>query len=276
MVIASSTGALCLVLVVAAVACGGNDGDSGADGGGQASDATTGDSATPGSDAAPGSVYSLNLSGVTQRQLMQSWDPAWISEYSDAFDGYAWQVDPGNGGQVGVWTGTGNPSVTPGDHRDYSQFIAAGPPAGAAVRVRMKFRHADDGSWVSCAHASDSNSDRAHYEVALQSGALRIYKFWGPDPFSDYASVASTGVNAPEGSVYWLYLVETRSAGTVTIRGELRDDTLAVLASVVAMDDGSLGGQPVIASSNKRGFGSYSQADGLGPKIFEWHVETAP
>lgn len=231
-------------------------------------------------DAPPGSAYSLDLSSVTQRQPMQDWDAAWISEYEEAFDGYQWQVDPGNGGQVGVWTGSGNPSTTPDQHRDYSQFIAAGPTAGTRVRVRMKFEHQDDGSWVSCAHANDTNTNRAHYEVALQSGALRIYKFWGPDPHSDYDSVASTAVTAAEGDVFWLYLTETRVAeaidGPVTIDGELRDEALNLLATVTITDDGTLAGQPLIPSSNKRGFGSYSQADGLGPKIFEWHVEPAP
>ena len=228
------------------------------------------------SGAASAADYSLDLSSVTTREHMQAWDPSWISEYEEAFDGYEWQVDPGNGGQVGVWTGSGNPSNSPGSNRDYSQFIAAGPPAGTQIRVRMKYEHRDDGSWVSCSHATDNAADRGHYEVAFQAGALRIYKFWG-DPHSDWASVASKSYSGTQGAIYWLYLTETRAGdaidGDVTIEGELLDESLNSLATVSVTDSGNLAGQPVIPSSNKRGFGSYSAADGNGAKIFEWHVE---
>jgi hypothetical protein len=221
--------------------------------------------------------FSLDISSVTSRQLMQQWDPNWISEYEEVFDGYEWQVDSGNGGQIGVWTGNGNPSTSPGNNRDYSQFIAAGPEAGSPVRVRMKFEHHDDGSWVSVAHSGDSISGRAHYEVALQAGAFRIYKFWGPSPFSDYASVASKGISARQGAVYWLVVTEVRDgdaiSGSVTIEGELLDENLNSLETISVTDNGNLGGEPIIPSSNKRGFGSYSAADGNGVKIFEWHVE---
>ena len=61
--------------------------------------------------------------------------------------------------------------------------------------------------------------------------------------------------------------------GVVTIDGELLDTNLNSLATVSVTDNGDLGGHPLINSSNKRGFGSYSAADGNGPKIFEWHVE---
>jgi len=227
----------------------------------------------------PPTDYTLELSGVSNREHMQDWDSNWISEYEEEFAGYEWQVDPGNGGQVGVWTGSGNPSNSPGSNRDYSQFIAAGPPAGTAVTVRMKFEHRDDGSWVSCSHSGDSNMNRAHYEVALQSGAFRIYKFWGPDPGGDYASVASTSFTAQQGAVYWIYLTETRVGnavnGAVTIDGELLDTNLNSLATISVTDTGNLGGRPIINSSNKRGFGSYSAADGNGAKIFEWSVGAA-
>ena len=224
---------------------------------------------------ASGLDYSLDLSGVSSREHMQDWDPNWISEYEEDFDYYEWQVDPGNGGQVGVWTGSGNPTASPGINRDYSQFIAAGPPAGTKIRVRMKFEHRDDGSWVSCCHYGDTPMDRGHYEVALQSGSLRIYKFW-----QDWsASVSQTSYSATQGTTYWIYLTETRvgnaTDGNVTIDGELLDESLNSLATVSVTDTGSLGGEALINSTNKRGFGSYSAADGNGPKIFEWHVEDA-
>lgn len=225
---------------------------------------------------ASGANYSLDLSGVTQREHMQDWNPEWISEVEDLANGYQFQVDPENGGQVGVWTGNGNPTITPGNSRDYSQFIAAGPPAGEKIRVRMRFEHRDSGSWVSCSHVDDSLTHRAHYEVSLQSNALRIYKFWGPGA-ADWASVASHQFFATQGAVYWIYLTETRMdnavGGAVTIDGELFDENLNSLATISVTDTGELAGEPLINSSNKRGFGSYSAADGNGVKIFEWHVE---
>jgi len=228
---------------------------------------------------ASSSEYTLDLSGVSSREHMQDWDSNWISEYEEELNGYEWQVDPGNGGQVGVWTGSGNPSSSSGSNRDYSQFIAAGPPAGTAVTVRMKFEHRDDGSWVSSSHTDDSSRNRAHYEVALQSGAVRIYKFWGPDPGGDYSSVASRSFSARQGTVYWLYLTETRVGdavnGAVTIDGELLDRNLNSLVTISVTDTGNLAGHSLIPSSNKRGFGSYSAADGNGAKIFEWSVEGA-
>jgi len=234
-----------------------------------------------------GNSYSLNLSGVTTRQHMQDWDPNWISEIEDGYGGYEFQVDPVNGGQVGIWGGYGNPPSA-GSNKDYSQFIAAGPPAGAPVRVRMKFEHRDDGTWASCSHKTDNEAlGRAHYEVALQAGSFRIYKYWGPDLASDtYATIASTAFSPTQGKIYWIYLTERRAGnsvnGTLTLSGELLDQNLNRLATVSVVDDGNLSGitnplgKPVIPSSNKRGFGSYSAPDGAGAKILEWHVEDAP
>ena len=234
-----------------------------------------------------GNSYSLNLSGVTTRQHMQDWDHNWISEIEDGYGGYEFQVDPGNGGQVGIWGGSGNPPSS-GSNKDYSQFIAAGPPAGAPVRVRMKFEHRDDGTWASCSHKTDDvNLGRAHYEVALQAGSFRIYKYWGPDLAGDtYTTIASTAFSPTQGNIYWIYLTERRAGnsvdGTLTLSGELRDENLNILATVSVKDDGNLAGitnplgKPVIPSSNKRGFGSYSAPDGDGAKILEWHVEDAP
>ena len=233
-----------------------------------------------------GNSYSLNLSGVTTRQHMQDWDLNWISEFEDTFGGFEFQVDPGNGGQVGIWGGSGNPPDS-GSWRDYSQFIAAGPPAGAPVRVRMTYKHRDDGAWVSCSCKTDNPAlGRAHYEVANQAGAFRIYKFWGPAiNGGTYATVAATAFSATQGTVYWIYLTERRAGnsvnGTLTLSGELRDVNLNLLATVSVIDDGNLPGLPtlglpIIPSSNKRGFGCYSSADGAGVKILEWHVEDAP
>lgn len=221
--------------------------------------------------------YSLDLSGVAFRQQMQEWDPNWISEIEEGNEFFEFQVDPGSGGQVSVWTGSGNPEGPSWVTRDHSQFIAAGPPAGAPVRVRMKFQHREWATWASCSHKEDTDTNRAHYEVALQSGALRVYKYWGPGlTQDDYASIASTPYTGTFGATYWIYLTETREAnetdGEVTIKGELLDENLNILAAV-SVTDGDLGGQPLISSSNKRGFGNYSPADGNGPKIFEWHVE---
>ena len=64
--------------------------------------------------------------------------------------------------------------------------------------------------------------------------------------------------------------------GNVTINGELRDDSLNVLATLSVTDDGTLAGQPLIPSSRKRGFGAYWPSDGTGGRILEWHVEHAP
>jgi hypothetical protein len=235
--------------------------------------------------ATPGQSYSLNLSGVTTRQHMQDWDPNWISEYEEQSNDYEFQVDSGNGGQVGIWGGSGNPPSS-GSYLDYSQFIAAGPPAGAPVRVRMKFEHRDDGTWASCSHKTDNVTlGQAHYEVALQAGSFRIYKYWGPDISGDYDTIALTDFSPTQGNIYWIYLTERRAGnsvnGTLTLSGELRDENLNLLATVSVIDDGNLPGLPapglsIIPSSNKRGFGSYSSADGAGAKILEWHVEDAP
>ena len=232
-----------------------------------------------------GNSYSLNLSGVTTRQHMQDWDHNWISEYEEQANDYEFQVDSGNGGQVGIWGGSGNPPDS-GSYLDYSQFIAAGPPAGAPVRVRMKFEHRDDGTWASCSHKTDNATlGRAHYEVALQGGAFRIYKYWGPDISDDYDTIALTDFSPTQGNIYWIYLTERRAGnsvnGTLTLSGELLDENLNILATVSVVDDGNLPGLPapglpIIPSSNKRGFGSYSSADGAGAKILEWHVEDAP
>ena len=236
--------------------------------------------------ATPGQRYSLNLSGVTTRQHMQDWDSNWISEYEEQSNDYEFQVDSGSGGQVGIWGGSGNPPSS-GSYLDYSQFIAAGPPAGAPVRVRMKFEHRDDGTWASCSHKTDNATlGRAHYEVALQGGAFRIYKYWGPDISGDYDTIAATAFSPTQGNIYWIYLTERRAGnsvnGTLTLSGELLDENLNRLATVSVVDDGNLSGitnplgKPVIPSSNKRGFGSYSAPDGAGAKIIEWIVEDAP
>ena len=81
-------------------------------------------------------------------------------------------MDPGNGGKVGVWTGSGNPEGCTICNQDEGQFIAAGPAAGVQTRIRMKFEHRDGGTWVSCSHVDDSNTDRVHNEVALQALGL--------------------------------------------------------------------------------------------------------
>ena len=119
-----------------------------------------------------------------------------------------------------------------------------------------------------------------------QAGAFRIYKFWGPAiNGGTYATVAATAFSATQGTVYWIYLTERRAGnsvnGTLTLSGELRDVNLNLLATVSVIDDGNLPGLPtlglpIIPSSNKRGFGCYSSADGAGVKILEWHVEDAP
>ena len=227
---------------------------------------------------AASSSYSLDLSGVMARQRMQEWDPAWISEQEDGALGFEYQVDPANGGQVSVWTGSGNPASYSGSNLDYNQFIAAGPAAGYPVRVRMKYEHHDSGAWLSCAHGNDSDN-RHHYEVSMQSGRFRIYKFWGPGLGSGtYAEVASTAYGVQQGVIYWIYLTEIRENndpnGNVTISGELWDENRSRLLSTVSVADrGNLAGRPVIQGSNKRGFGGYFTADGGGVKVFEWHVE---
>jgi hypothetical protein len=144
----------------------------------------------------------------------------------------------------------------------------------------MFFEYQVDGAWVSSAHGDDG-ANRRHYEVALQAGALRIYNFWGPNPYTDAMSVQSVDYDATPGAAYWLYLTETRVDdaidGDVTIDGQLLDAELNELAATFVRDDGQLVvGQAVIPSSNKRGFGAYSPGDGTGPKIFAWHVEPAP
>ena len=107
----------------------------------------------------------------------------------------------------------------------------------------------------------------------MQAGALRVYKFWGPDA----ASVVSKGFNGRQGEIYWLYMTEIREGnaidGAVTISGELRDENLNILETISITDNGGLAGQRIWPSSNKRGFGGYCAADGNGIKIFEWHVE---
>ena len=225
---------------------------------------------------AVGYTYSLDLSTVATREHMQDWDPAWISEVEEDFDFYEFQVDPGNGGQVGIWAGSGNPTVQPDEWRDFSQFIAAGPPAGMPVRVRMKFEHQDDGTWVSCSHATDVSTNRGHYEVALQSNFLQVFKYWG----DGFASIAGVPVAVAEGAIYWIHLVETRAGnaidGHVTIDGELFDENLNSLATISATDDGTAAFVALRPSSNKRGFGSFCASDGTGAKILEWHVEPAP
>lgn len=230
----------------------------------------------PVSMVAASSTYSLDLSSVVARERMEDWDPAWISEVEDWFHDFEFQVDPENGGQIGVWPGFGNPAVTPGTGNvDYSQFISAGPPGGAPVRVRMKYQHQNSGVWVSCSHGNDSDN-RHHYEVSMQGGQFQIYKFWGPTA-NDYRSVARVAFTPVSGDIYWIYLTETRIGnsvrGFVTIRGELRDASLNVLKVVQVTDTGSLADQPLIESSNKRGFGGYFPATGTGAKILEWHVE---
>ena len=122
--------------------------------------------------------YSLDLSGVTERQLLEDYDPAWQPEYR--YSGFAFQVDPDNGGQISVWRNSGNPSGQPGIE-DYSSYVKAGPPAGMPVRVCMKFIHKEDGPWVSTSHSpNDPNNDdirpgnnEQHYEIALQEHALQ-------------------------------------------------------------------------------------------------------
>jgi hypothetical protein len=266
----------------------GGEQDSLTDSGTARSDAASGGDPDANMDADAGSgdpnppegpTYALDLSGVSARQQMQQWDAAWVSEYEEEFGGYEWQVDPGGGGQVGVWTGSGNPSDSPPSNRDYSQLIAAGPPAGSPVRVRMRFEYRAQGAWVSSSHSGDG-AQRHHYEVALQEGALRIYKFWGPSPFNDWATASSVNFTATPGAVYWLYLTETRVGddvnGDVTISGTLLDDQLQELATISLQDTGQVAGEPTIPSSNQRGFGAFAPADGTGPKILEWYVEPAP
>lgn len=223
-----------------------------------------------------GASYSLDLSGVTERQQMQVWDPEWISEQEDWAQGFEYQVDPGNGGYVSVWTGSGNPPSYLRTNLDYNQFIAAGPAAGQPVRVRLKYEHRDNGTWLSCSHGNDSD-DRHHYEVSMQATRFRIYKFWGPGP-GTYASVAETRFSEQQGAIYWIYLTEIRENndpnGNVTISGELWDENLTTLLSSISVtDNGDLAGQPVVPSSNKRGFGGYFEPDGNGAKVIEWHVE---
>lgn len=220
--------------------------------------------------------YSLDLSSVTTRQQMRSWDNRWRPE-AQGGGGYEFQVDPGSGGRVGVWAGAGNPTNNPSALRDYAQFISAGPPAGAKTRVRMRFEHQSDGAWVSSSHGDETVAGRYHYEVSLQGGTLNIFKAWP----TSYALVAnSRGVNPVAGRVYWIYLTETRAGdrvdGDVTIDGELRDDSLNLLASVSVTDTGSLAGQPLVRGSRKRGFGAYWPSDGRGGRLIEWHVEPAP
>lgn len=223
-------------------------------------------------------TYALDLSGVSTREQMESWDANWISEFEDEWDGYEFQVDPGNGGQVGVWTGSGNPSTSPTSLYDYSQFIAAGPDAGQPIRIRMLFEYQTDGAWVSFCHYTDNPAGpRKHYEIGYQDGNLGIYKFWGPSTASDWALVATDAYTPSPGTNYWIYATETRVGnavdGNVTITGQMLDTNFNVLAEVSIQDTGSLAGQALIDSTNKRGFGGFFQADGTGCKILEWIVE---
>ena len=225
------------------------------------------------------STYSLDLSAVANRELMQSWDPSWISEFEEEWDNWQWQVDPANGGEIGIWPGNGNPDTSTGLQRDFQQFITAGPAAGTPTRVRMKFEYHDDGAWTSVDNTDDTAANRNHYDVALQGSYLGIYKFWGPSSLSDYQDVASTPFVAQDGAIYWIYETETRENdsvnGAVTIDGELLDENLNVLATVSVVDSGNLAGHALIPSTNQRGFGSYTYSDGTGTKILEWHVEPA-
>ena len=229
-----------------------------------------------------GNSYSLNLSGVTTRQHMQDWDHNWISEVEDYY-GNEWSVDPGSGiPQVGVWGGDLCLS-----YRAFNQFIAAGPAAGMPVRVRVKYIYHGSGTWASCSHQTDVESQgRAHYEVALENG-FEIYKYWGPGLEGDVdESIARTPFSPTDGTIYWIYLTERRAGnavdGDVTITGELWNEALTTRhATVTVVDNGHLpglpeAGLPKIPSTNKRGFGSWCASDGNGPKILEWHVEDAP
>ena len=228
-----------------------------------------------------GSTFTLDLSGVASRQLMSAWDANWISEYEEYFDDYEMQVDTGNGGQCGVWTGSGNPSPTPTVDRDVSNFIAAGPAAGLPVRVRLKIIWGgDEGPWASLCHSGDTDTQRTNYQVALFGNALTIYKFWGPNPSSDFAEVASSAYSPTPGTTYWIYITETRVGnaidGNVTIEGELLSEALSSLATVSVSDTGSLAGEALIESTNKRGFGAFMPMDGTGTKFLECIIEPAP
>jgi hypothetical protein len=227
------------------------------------------------------SSFALDLSGVSTRQLMTTWDSQWFDEYSSHFLNFQWQVDPGNGGQIGVWADDGNPASNPGSNLDYSNFIAAGPAAGMPTRVRMRLEHQPDGAWISCCHTDGSDENRAHYEVALQSGSLKIFKFFGPDPSSDYVQVATQSVSIIQGNIYWIELEETRSGNAIdgipTIDGELFEDDSgspgASIETIQYVDDGTTFGS-ILNSTNKRGFGSFS-TPGASSLIFAWDVQAA-
>ena len=62
---------------------------------------------------ASGAHYALDVSGVTNRQLMQSWDSQWISEYEEMFAGYEWQVDPVTAARWGCGQGAGTRPLPP-------------------------------------------------------------------------------------------------------------------------------------------------------------------
>jgi hypothetical protein len=235
-------------------------------------------------NAAPEAVdtdtYTLDLSGVATRQQMQDWDSAWISEYEQHFDDYEHQVDPGNGGQVSAWAGSGNPSTTPDDFRDYSQYIDhTALAAGSAVRIRIRFEYQDDGVWASFGSTNDVDN-LTQYQCGYQSEELRFYKLWGPTE-DDWSQVGpSESLVLTPGTTYWLYGTETRVAdavdGDATITCEILTDGLSSLKTNTGTDTGQWGTEPVVTSTTKRGFGGFYPANGNGCKIFEWILERKP
>ena len=225
------------------------------------------------------SSYSLDLSGVSSRQHMQDWDANWISEFEEQMSDFEWQVDTGNGGQVGVWTGSGNPGS--GGQEDVSNFIEAGPAAGMPVRVRMKVILAGTFVWASVCHDTDSDP-RHHYEFSVTDSLMQFYKLWGPSAGTDWSSLTPTDSWSPTlGNTYWIYLTETRAGnsptGDVTLLGQVLDTDLNVLGELEIQDTAASpqAGEAVIPSTNKRGFGGFQDTDGTGSKVVEWHVEPA-